>query len=95
MADLSALFKLRPDRAADYLLAKGLKLTGPYWELDGPQHRHLFTVANLAKLDVLADIKGAVQQAIDSGETEKWFKDRLVGSCNKKAGGAPASASIR
>ncbi len=89
MADLSALFKLRPDRAADYLLAKGLKLTGPYWELDGPQHSHLFTVANLAKLDVLADIKGAVQQAIDSGETEKWFKDRLVGVLQQKGWWGP------
>jgi hypothetical protein len=56
LGPLAALFRLRPDRAADYLLAKGLKLTGPYWELDGPQHSHLFTVANLAKLDVLADI---------------------------------------
>lgn len=89
MADLSALFKLRPDRAADYLLAKGLKLSGPYWELDGPQHSHLFTVANLAKLDVLADIKNAVQQAIDSGETEKWFKDRLVGVLQQRGWWGP------
>ena len=82
--DLSALFRLRPDRAADYLLAKGLKLTGPYWELDGPAHSHVFTVANLAKLDVLTDIKAAVQGAIDQGQTEKWFKDQLVEVLQRK-----------
>jgi SPP1 gp7 family putative phage head morphogenesis protein len=87
---LAALFKLRPDRAADYLLAKGLRLTGPYWELDGPAHSHLFTVANLAKLDVLADIKGAVQQALDSGETERWFKERLVGVLQQKGWWGPS-----
>ena len=75
--DLASLFRLRPDRAADYLLAKGLKLTGPYWELDGPAHSRLFTVANLAKLDVLQDIKDALQQAIDRGETEQWFQTNL------------------
>ena len=89
MADLSALFRLRPDRAADYLLAKGLKLSGPYWELDGPQHSQVFTVANLAKLDVLADIKGALQTAIDSGQTEKWFKDQLVETLKAKGWWGP------
>lgn len=89
MADLSALFKLRPDRAADYLLAKGLKLTGPYWELDGPLHSQAFTVANLAKLDILADIKGALQGAIDAGRTEKWFKDQLVGVLQQKGWWGP------
>jgi SPP1 gp7 family putative phage head morphogenesis protein len=74
---LAALFNLRPDRAADFLKAKGLKLTGPYWELDGPAHSRVFTVANLAKLDVLADIKAAVQEAIDTGKTERWFRGRL------------------
>lgn len=87
--DLAALFRLRPDRAADYLLAKGLKLTGPYWELDGPLHSQVFTVANLAKLDVLADIKGALQEAIDSGQTEKWFKDQLVETLQKKGWWGP------
>jgi SPP1 gp7 family putative phage head morphogenesis protein len=89
LTPLAALFKLRPDRAADYLLAKGFKLSGPYWELDGPAHSHVFTVANLAKLDVLADIKGAVQQAIDEGRTEKWFKDNLVGVLQRKGWWGP------
>lgn len=76
--DLAALFRLRPERAADFLAAKGLKLTGPYWSLDGPGHSQVFTVANLAKLDVLADIKTALQEAIDTGQTERWTKARLV-----------------
>lgn len=89
MIDLSALFRLRPERAADYLAAKGLRLTGPYWELDGPQHSHVFTVAHLAKMDVLADIKAAVQGAIDAGETQRWFKQQLVETLQKKGWWGP------
>ncbi|MBP6808854.1 MAG: minor capsid protein [Chromatiaceae bacterium] len=89
LGPLAALFNLRPDRAADYLLAKGFKLSGPYWELDGPAHSHVFTVANLAKLDVLADIKGAVQQAIDEGQTEKWFETQLVDVLKRKGWWGP------
>jgi len=89
LSGLAALFRLRPDRAADYLQAKGLQLTGPYWELDGPAHRTVFTVANLAKLDVLADIKGAMQQAIDSGQTEPWFKAQLVDTLKAKGWWGP------
>ncbi len=89
LGPLAALFNLRPDRAADYLLAKGFQLSGPYWELDGPAHSHVFTVANLAKLDVLADIKSAVQQAIDQGQTEKWFETQLVDVLKRKGWWGP------
>lgn len=88
--DLRALFNLRPERAADYLEQKGVRLTGPYWELDGPAHSRVFTVANLAKLDVLTDIKAAVQQAIDEGRTERWFRGELVGALQRKGWWGPA-----
>jgi SPP1 gp7 family putative phage head morphogenesis protein len=90
LPDLRALFNLRPERAADYLAAKGLRLTGPYWELDGPAHSRVFTVANLAKLDVLADIRDAVQGAIDSGQTERWFRGELVDVLKRKGWWGPS-----
>lgn len=90
LPDLRALFGLPPERAAAYLEAKGLKLTGPYWELDGPQHSRVFTVANLAKLDVLADIKEAVQGALKGGQTERWFRQQLVDALRKKGWWGPA-----
>lgn len=90
LPDLRALFNLPPERAAAYLKAKGLKLTGPYWELDGPQHSRVFTVANLAKLDVLADIRDAVQGAIDGGQTERWFRQQLIDTLRKKGWWGPA-----
>ena len=64
-------------------------LTGPYWELDGPAHRRNFTVANLAKLDVLGDIKDAVQGAIDTGQTERWFRQQLEGTLRQKGWWGP------
>ncbi len=87
---LSALFNLPPERASAYLRAKGLRLTGPYWEVDGPGHSRVFTVANLAKLDVLADIKDAVQGALDGGKTERWFKAELVDTLRRKGWWGPA-----
>lgn len=90
LPDLRALFNLPPERASGYLATKALRLTGPYWELDGPQHSRVFTVANLAKLDVLADIKQAVQGAIDSGQTERWFAAQLVDVLRKKGWWGPA-----
>lgn len=92
---LYALFRLRPDRAADYLAAKGFKLSGPYWEMDGPQHSHLFTVANLAKMDVLQDIRSAVQQALDEGHHEKWFADQLVDVLKRKGWWGGKDGSLR
>ncbi|MBP6733535.1 MAG: minor capsid protein [Chromatiaceae bacterium] len=95
LSPLAALFRLRPDRAADYLAAKGFKLSGPYWEMDGPQHSHLFTVANLAKMDVLQDIRSAVQQALDEGQTEKWFAAQLVDVLKRKGWWGGKDGSLR
>ena len=95
LTGLAALFRLRPDRAADYLAAKGFKLSGPYWEMDGPQHSHLFTVANLAKMDILHDIRGAVQQALDEGHHEKWFADQLVDVLKRKGWWGGKDGSLR
>ena len=95
LTGLAALFRLRPDRAADYLAAKGFKISGPYWEMDGPQHSHLFTVANLAKMDILQDIRGAVQQALDEGKTEKWFDKQLVDVLKAKGWWGGKDGSLR
>ncbi len=95
LTGLAALFRLRPDRAADYLAAKGFRLSGPYWEMDGPQHSHLFTVANLAKMDVLTDIRSAVQKALDEGLTEKWFADQLVDVLKAKGWWGGRDGSLR
>ena len=95
LSPLAALFRLRPDRAADYLAAKGFKLSGPYWEMDGPQHSHLFTVANLAKMDVLQDIRGAVQKALDEGLTEKWFDKQLIDTLKAKGWWGGKDGSLR
>lgn len=90
LPDLRALFNLPPERAVAYLEAKGLQLTGPYWELDGPEHSRVFTVANLAKLDVLADIREAVQGALEGGQTERWFRAQLIDVLRKKGWWGPA-----
>jgi SPP1 gp7 family putative phage head morphogenesis protein len=90
LPDLRALFGLAPEAAAAYLRDKGMQLTGPYWELDGPAHSRVFTVANLAQMDVLTDIRRAVQMAMDDGTTERWFARELVGTLQRKGWWGPA-----
>lgn len=92
LPNLAALFQLLPQAAAKFLADKGIRITGPYWELDGPLHSQVFTVANLAKLDVLTDIKAAVQKAIDAGKTERWFRGELIDTLRRKGWWGPAVA---
>ncbi len=84
MVNLSALFNLPPERALAFLKAKGLQLTGPYWELNGPDNSRVFTVAHLAKVDVLADIKEALETALRDGNTLEWTQERLTGLLQAK-----------
>lgn len=69
---------LPPEGAIAHLQAKGAQVTGSWrtW-LDG-QHARAFTVANVAKLDVLQDIQGSLVKALASGQTLQQWKDGLV-----------------
>jgi len=86
---LSGLFNLPPEQASAYLKAKGERLTWNWWEMQRAAHAADFTVAKLAKLDVLQDIRTAVQAAIDSGQTERWFKAQLVDTLKAKGWWGP------
>lgn len=80
MADtpsLRALIQREPKQALEYLQQKGERLTWNYWEMQGQAHARAFTVAKVAQLDVLNDIRGAVEKALREGKTERWFRKDL------------------
>jgi SPP1 gp7 family putative phage head morphogenesis protein len=89
LPDLSALFHLPPEQALAYLKAKGYQVTWNWWEMQREAHARDFTVAKLARLDILADIRGAVLQALAEGQTERWFADTLEPLLRRKGWWGP------
>ncbi|WP_322521162.1 phage minor head protein [Guyparkeria halophila] len=75
---------LPPADAIRYFEAKGLKLTGDWRELWQAQHARAFTVARLAKIDVLKDIHGGLTDALKEGKTERDFIRELTPTLQRK-----------
>lgn len=75
---------LEPKDAIAYLQGKGAQVTGDWTEwLDG-QHARSFTVANVAKLDVLHDIQASMVKALKNGQTLEQWKTGLIPDLERK-----------
>lgn len=82
--DIGHSISLEPKDAVQFLQAKGAQVTGSYTEwLDG-QHARAFTVANVAKLDVLQDIQDSLAKALKNGQTLQQWKDGLIPELQRK-----------
>ena len=67
-----------------YFRSKGIAVTENWHDLWQEAHARAFTVAGVAKLDLLQDIRGAVDTAIKEGRTERWFLNELAPILKKK-----------
>lgn len=72
-ADLKAIFGLEPEQAVAYLKSKGYAITWNWQEMVDQAHNISFTVAKAMRLDLLSDIRGALETALQSGQTLKQF----------------------
>ena len=72
-ADLKAIFGLEPEQAIAYLKSKGYAITWNWQEMVDQAHDISFTVAKAMRLDLLSDIRGALETALQSGQTLKQF----------------------
>ena len=71
--ELNALFKQPPKEAIDYLKSKGFKIGWDWHETLDDAHSRAFTVAKVAKMDVLQDIRKSLITALEQGQSlEKW-----------------------
>ena len=75
---LAHAFGLPPTRAIRYLQSKGLRVTGSWTEMRDEAHARDFTVANVLKSDVLADIHTELLRTMREGGTLQQFKDQLI-----------------
>jgi SPP1 gp7 family putative phage head morphogenesis protein len=76
-AELAALLNQPPEAAVAFFQAKGLALTWNWHDQWRDAHSRAFTVAKLARLDILQDIRDGVQRALDTGDTEAAFNKRM------------------
>lgn len=72
-ADLKAIFGLEPEQAVAYLKSKGYAITWNWQEMLDQAHDQAFTVAKAMRLDLLSDIRGALETALQDGQTLKQF----------------------
>ncbi len=79
---LSASFDLAPKEALKFFRAKGLKTSFAWQDVWQQEHEAAFTVAKIADIDLLADVRAAVDKAIADGQSLQDFikllKPRLV-----------------
>jgi SPP1 gp7 family putative phage head morphogenesis protein len=76
--DLSAVFGLPPEKAVEYFKSKGYALTWDWRELWQEAQAKSFTVAKVMNTDILNDIRGAVDGALNNGTTFHDFKRNLT-----------------
>lgn len=73
-----------PDAALNYIKDKKLKVGFSYKDVWNEEHATAFTVAKAMQIDVLSDIKGAVETAIKDGHSFEHFKKDLQPTLIKK-----------
>jgi len=71
--DLKAVFNMPPADAVSYFRAKGYQVTDRWQEMLHSAHARAFTVAKAMRMDLLEDIRGAVDDALSQGLTERDF----------------------
>lgn len=67
-----------PEEAVKAFEARGLLVTGSWQSLWQEEHARAFTVANLARLDLLQEIHAAIGEAIKNGQDYRAFAKGLV-----------------
>ncbi|UZE21841.1 minor capsid protein [Pseudomonas sp. B21-056] len=72
-ADLKTVFGLEPAKAIAYLKFKGYAVTWNWQDMLDQAHDQAFTVAKAMRLDLLSDIRAALEAALQNGQTLKQF----------------------
>lgn len=84
-------FGLPFEEAIGHFQAKGMKISPDSWRDVWQQaHARSFTVARVTAMDVLADIRGEVQKALDAGVSLDEFKQQLRPILEKKGWFVPS-----
>lgn len=75
--DLGYAYTLAPEEAIKYFESKGYAIGFNWHDVQTVAQARAFTVAGVMKLDVLQDIRGGLQSALDNGNTYQEFVKNL------------------
>ncbi|HCG2926667.1 TPA: minor capsid protein [Escherichia coli] len=75
--DLSYAIGLRPEKAIEYFQSKGYTIGFNWHDVEARAHATAFTVAGVLRQDILQDIRGGLQEALDKGQTFEHFRRQL------------------
>ena len=73
-----------PQKALEYIKQKKLKPAFSYKDVWNEEHITSFTIAKVMQIDILKDMKDAVEKAIANGETLSQFKKNLLPTLYQK-----------
>jgi len=75
---------LPPEKAIEYFRSKGYAITFRWSDMWKEAHAKAFTVAKCARLDVLQDIRAAVDKSLAEGQTFREFQKNLTPTLQAK-----------
>ncbi|EOZ4638862.1 phage minor head protein [Enterobacter cloacae] len=76
--DLGYAYTLAPAEAIAYFESKGYVIGFNFHDVEALAHARAFTVAGVLKLDVLRDIRSALESVLENGDTWAEFKKNLL-----------------
>lgn len=76
--NLAHAMSLPPQDAVAYFQRKGYAITWDWQELWQEAQAQAFTVAKVTRLDILQDIRDALQKVLTEGKTAAWFAQELT-----------------
>ncbi|WP_104565840.1 phage minor head protein [Ralstonia mannitolilytica] len=76
--DIRAVFRMKPEDAVAFVKQKGFQLNWNWYESLNEAHAQAFTVAKVARMDVLQDIRNAVEASLEKGWSIGEFKRNLT-----------------
>jgi SPP1 gp7 family putative phage head morphogenesis protein len=76
--DIKFALKLPPREIIKYFLSKDLKISLDWQEVLEDAHKRSFTVAKVARMDILQDFKDEITKALKSGGTLQTFRKNLT-----------------
>ena len=82
--ELNALFDMDPKDAIDHLKAKGFKIGWDWHETLNDAHSRAFTVAKVARIDLLSDIRKSLITAMEQGQNLEQWKANITPTLQEK-----------
>lgn len=71
-------FDVQPTAALEAFYAKGLSKSVSYADMSAAEHANSFTVAKMADMDMLADVKTSLEKALESGMPFKQWANEIT-----------------